>query len=253
MPLLTRQNYIDASVDEARRIGMDSFQLKYDGWWTRCESVHGNAEMFSQTERSFRSCSFPSGLSGRVIGEFMQGTQWSQNPEHLGKFYIFDIWNLSNVPLDSLRYRDRYTLLASIKADLPEWCVLVANFPIDMFQTIWDSRVATGEFEGVVFRNQNQPIQSQILRLKRDIEDTYTCIGFVEGIGKHYGRLGALLVDRKTEDGKPATVGGGFSDDERDYIWTHQSEFIGKKFDVVGKHRFESGLLRHPNFIRWKV
>jgi len=250
--MLTRQQYIDCTYEEALQAGMDSFQLKYDGWWTRAESVDGNAGFFSQTERKFRECVFPSGFNGRLIGEFMQGTQWSQQPALRGKFFMFDIWELSSVNLRSLRYRDRYALLMSIRHQFPDWCQVLVNYPINQFEMVWETQVKTELFEGVVFRNQNQLIDSPLMRMKVNLEDTYTCTGFVEGEGKHSGRLGALLVDKKTDSGEVATVGGGFDDEAREYIWTHQSEYLGRQFDVAGKHRFLSGLLRHPNFVRWK-
>ena len=249
---LTRQDYIDSNIDDARKAGYDCFQLKYDGWWTRAPFINGMFTMASQTEREFRSGSVSTGLTATPIGEFMQGTQWSQQPAHKDKFYIFDLWELKGVDLESASYRDRYALLKSIKHDLPIWCEIVATYPLASFEAVWSMYVATGLFEGVVFRNSYAPVVGPILRQKRDVEKTVTCIGFMEGNGKHTGRLGAIVIDEKTADGSNATVGGGFSDEDRDYIWTHQNEFLGRKCDIIGKPGFESGLLRHPNFLRWK-
>lgn len=248
----SRQTYIDSNRDEAAFHGADSFQLKYDGWWTQCIASNGNFVMNSKEVRTFRNGQFSSGISAVIIGEFMQGTQWSQKPEHAGKFYIFDLWGLHDVDTTDFPYRDRYALLQTLIPDLPGWCQLVKNYPMTQWDTIWNSQVETGLFEGCVFRNRHDPVSAPIHRIKRDIEATYTITGFVEGIGKYSGTLGAVIIDKKTDSGADATVGGGWSDEERDEIWNNQTSFLGRQFDAVGKYRFESGLLRHPNFKRWK-
>ena len=249
---VTRQTYVDSNFDEAIKLGCNCFQLKYDGWWTRAVFTDGSFTMYSQTGREFNTGHVSSGLNAIVIGEFMQGTQWSQDPHHKGKFYVFDLWEFDGVELTGMSYRDRYAYLKSIKPLLPSWAELVVNYPMDTYNTIWEMFVMSGKFEGVVYRDSHSPVSKPLLRIKRDIEDTYLAVGFEEGIGKHSGRLGAIITDKKTDDGKSATVGGGFSDEERHEIWNNQAAYINRKFDVVGKHRFNSGLLRHPNFIRWK-
>jgi len=72
-------------------------------------------------------------------------------------------------------------------------------------------------------------------------------MGEEPGKGKHIGRMGALKVGQY-KDGVLTpimSVGGGFSDAHREMVWTS-----GTVIEVVGKARFESGALRHSNFIR---
>lgn len=52
---------------------------------------------------------------------------------------------------------------------------------------------------------------------------------FEEGTGRNEGRLGALIVDYK---GYSCGVGSGFSDVDREYIWNHKEEYLGKIVEV---------------------
>lgn len=56
-------------------------------------------------------------------------------------------------------------------------------------------------------------------------------IGMVEGQGKNKGRLGSMLVDYK---GTPVGV-GGWTDDERDYYWKNQDDYIGRILEISYK------------------
>ncbi|MGL4801931.1 MAG: hypothetical protein ACRC18_06670 [Cetobacterium sp.] len=56
-------------------------------------------------------------------------------------------------------------------------------------------------------------------------------IGMLEGDGKHKGRLGSMLVDYK---GNPVGV-GGWTDEEREYYWNNQDEYIGRVLEISYK------------------
>lgn len=249
----TRQDYIDGTPEDAIRAGCDCFQLKYDGWWCRLEVRRGLFQMFNKEGRELKNGETNITLSGTFIGEYMFGTNWAQNPLRREKLFLFDVWALNgDGPCAHFHFRDRFSLLRTRVPYMPSWMSVVDIYPISRFQEIWDKHVATGEFEGVVFRRRAETVEDKIIRYKRDIEITYRCTGFIEGQGKHAGRLGAVLIDKKTDDGKDATVGGGFSDEERIQIWKHPELYLHKEFDCVGKALFPSGLVRHPNFLRWK-
>lgn len=52
---------------------------------------------------------------------------------------------------------------------------------------------------------------------------------FVEGEGKYQGMLGKIIVGYK---GFPLGCGSGFSDEQREYIWNNQEEFIGRICEI---------------------
>jgi ATP-dependent DNA ligase len=62
--------------------------------------------------------------------------------------------------------------------------------------------------------------------------------------------LGAIRAH--TSSGVIIDVGGGFTDTQRREIWDNQDLYLGKPFEVEARARFESGSLRHPNFVRWR-
>lgn len=251
------QEYKEATYEEALMIGCDCFQLKYDGWWSRTEVVARDGRLFTKSNRELQDFYFPTGggAPGTFIGEVMYGTHWAQDATLRGKVFLFDMWRLGDQDLEALPYRERYSLMKKTQALLPSNYLRVTNYPMNEFPTVWDKLVVNGNFEGVVFRKKEDQVGRPLYRLKKEVTDEYECTGFVEGEGKYIGTLGALQFRTPTmgATSNPPTVGGGFSDAERDEIWANRPNYKGRMFEVVGKQRFETtGLLRHPNFVRWK-
>lgn len=248
-----RQDYKDSSYDLALAAGCDIVQLKYDGWWSRTESIAGNCEVFSETGR--RLDKFTSSLEGSssftIISELMHGTQWSLDPSRTGKRYLFDIWSYEDNSLELDSYSTRYKILMSLLPSLPQSWELVQNFSINDYPTIWNTFVVPGHFEGVVFRNSKAPVGNPIHREKIEITEDVQVLGFKRGeTGKYSGTLGAILCITST--GVPIDVGGGFTDAQRDDIFTNQDKYLRRWCSISGKKRFASGALRHPNFVAWR-
>ena len=245
-----RQDYKDATFEEARDAGYDVLQLKYDGWWARVEIAAGRGEVYSRTARLVTTITTNPNVVGTFIGEYMFGTQWSQDPSRQGKIFLFDVWKTGNTYLNTYTYRDRYGVLRANLPLLGSPFELVANYPILSYSEIWTNKVETGEYEGVVFRRRLAPVDDLILRHKAVVSDDVQIIGFVAGEGKHGGRLGALVC--RTQSGVEVRVGGGLDDKAREDIWANQSAYLGRWCTIEGRARFESGALRHPNFICWR-
>lgn len=91
------------------------------------------------------------------------------------------------------------------------------------------------------------------LKLKPWKDMELTVIGAEEGVGKHAGRLGALICT--TDDGVEARCGGGFSDAQRDAIWAQwledAGEVIGTRIEVTVQDSDVSAT-RHCNFRRYR-
>jgi len=247
-----RQDYKDSAYMDARRLGSDTLQLKYDGWWVRIEITNGQGRLFTQTNREVERFQFQltqEPMNAVVVGELMHGTQWSQDPNRLGKVFLFDCWQVDDTPLETLPYKTRYAVLKTIQKRLPRNYELVPNFRVDDYDKVWKEFVETELFEGVVFRDSRATVGTPVLRHKNTIADDAIVVGFQEGEGKHEGRLGALLC--RIGD-QPQDVGGGFDDDQREEIWTHKDDYLGRYCQIEGKARFNSGALRHPNFVAWR-
>lgn len=243
-----RQDYLDKTYEEAREKGCDTVQLKYDGWWARVEIINGQGKVYTQTNRELPHFGFQlttEPLSCTVIGELMFGTQWSQKDTLQGKIFLFDCWDYDGQGLEGIAYRNRYAVTRSLQHRLPANFQRVQNFPINDYEKIWSQYVASGLFEGVVFRDSKAAVGQPVYRFKNTFTDDYYVIGFREGEGKHAGRLGALICSQ-------GDVGGGLSDEQREEIWNNQDKFRFRYCQVEGRARFESGALRHPNFIGWR-
>lgn len=244
----TRQNYIDSNLQAAREAGCDTLQLKYDGWWARCVIEKGVGSIFTRTNRELPNFAFSTSpdISCVIIGELMHGTNWAQDPKIAGKVFAFDMWSYSMVEMDNMPYRDRYAMLRSVLRRLPPSFIRVENFLIHDHESVWRNFVVEGDYEGVVFRHSKGLLDTPIYRQKNVVLDKYTISGFEEGEGKYAGMLGAVTC---TNGGK---VGGGFDDKERQDIWDNKEKYLHKIMEVEGRKRFaDSGLLRHPNFVRW--
>ena len=256
----SRQDYADSTYEKALEAGCDTLQLKMDGWWSRTEIVSGDLKIYTRTGRHLSQfdLSLPQPITATIIGELMYGTNWSQKTNLQGKVFVFDLWQTQNEDIEAFRYKDRYGLLKALMPYLPDRYIRVSNFDIHSYPEVWKRFVVTGEYEGVVFRRKSDAVGASLLRHKNTIHDEYTALDFLEGEGKHAGRLGSIVcgdINGRalfTDDGRPATVGGGLDDDDRIEIWGNKEKYRGRKFEVEGKARFSSGLLRHPNIVRWK-
>ena len=90
-----------------------------------------------------------------------------------------------------------------------------------------------------------------ILKVKEFFTADLKVIGMEEGTGRNKGRLGALVVDYK---GYEVKVGSGFSDEDRDNIWSDKGSVMDKvievKFFEESKNEKGGISLRFPTFVR---
>ncbi len=68
-----------------------------------------------------------------------------------------------------------------------------------------------------------------IIKVKTMLSADLKVLGYEEGTGRLDGTLGALIVDYK---GSRVNVGSGFKDHERQHIWEHKNDIIGKIVEV---------------------
>jgi len=244
----TRQHYIDSNFQAAREAGCDTLQLKYDGWWARFEIENGQATCFTRTGRELSQFAFKAqqGVNATIIGELMFGTSWAQDPKITNKTFAFDLWSAEGVDFTERPYKERYAMMRAILKRLPPSFILVDNFPIFDFPSIWNRFVENGDYEGVVFRFSRGIVDTPLYRQKNVVVGVETACEFEEGQGKFENTLGTVVCQ------SGARVGGGWDNEERADIWNNKEKYRGRQFEVEGKKRFvETGLLRHPNFVRW--
>jgi hypothetical protein len=247
---MERQLYKDATLADAQAKGFDTIQLKYDGWWSCITIKNSTINYQSSAGRIFKSDLIAEPLDCTLVGEHMHGTQWSQDVSRLGKTFVFDIWKYGEYDLANVPYRNRMQILKTIMPRLPASYEIVKSYPLTSYNDLWNLCDGETGFEGLVYRKMLDPVPSLILRQKRTITVDLKAVRFSEGRGRLEGTLGAITG--VTPEGVEVDVGGGFTDEQRDDVWTFRNHYLGRIFEVEAKKKFESGSLRHPNFVRWR-
>jgi hypothetical protein len=251
-----RQTYKDLDIGEALEAGFDVTQLKYDGIWAAVHveptCMDKNLAKYYSREGQYKGQKLTSLPPGVYLGEYMYQSQWAQTPELRDKCFLFDIVDLEGEDLRELTYRERYRQLKIVAKDL-HWFPIVENFPIAAAFDLWERNVATRKFEGLVFRRASDTYYADLARHKIDITGDYFICRFYPGTGKYSDSLGAIGVSSERFGPELMRVGGGFSDALRRELWNNQAKYLGRCVEVVGKARFDSGALRHPNFSHFRT
>jgi ATP-dependent DNA ligase len=97
-------------------------------------------------------------------------------------------------------------------------------------------------FEGIVLRQGDRWI-----KVKPHETHDVPITGFVEGRGKHAGRLGIITTPL-------GNVGSGFLDEERIELWAeaHAGTLVGQVVEISFMERTTTGKFRHPVFVRMR-
>jgi ATP-dependent DNA ligase len=121
-----------------------------------------------------------------------------------------------------------------------QWCTLTYPTANDIFAHL--QRANHLGHEGLVLRQDDRWI-----KIKPEETHDVAITGFVEGQGKHLGRLGYV----KTSKGD---VGSGFTDIEREILWSEAkaARLIGQVIEVRCMHFTPNGKFRHPSFVRMR-
>jgi ATP-dependent DNA ligase len=240
----------------------DIVQPKHDGWWARVVIGKANdrsAEIYSrQAQLKDRKPVGKGCPKMTLIGEFIRGTSRATTGVEAGLeecVVAFDIVELDGaVVAESLTYKRRLDLIERVTAHA-DWLVPVVTRPISFAPAMWESSVIKGGAEGLVFRNSRDTYSDGTIgRLKREFTMDYVVMRLEEGKGKLEGMCG-VLVCGLYEGGKlveKLRVGGGMSNIMRMEFWNRPREVIGQVIEVKGWQLFETGAMRHPQFVRFR-
>ena len=262
---------LDPDCDDPRREGFDVAELKYDGMWAEVNIHDHRITLDSRTGTATppTSGSCRSLLDCTIVGEFLRGTAWSRRSgvggagRH-GRFVAFDLTHLNGVDLRSEPLCARRRLLEGLSAsgNLPGWFDLSEQFSIREWEHLWAEHVATGDFEGLVFKNSADPYGAPLARMKREVTVDYVCMGCNLSTSETYrGRAGggdcggaASIRGGLYVNGRLAQVCSvsGLTDELRYDLVARPEQFRGRVFEATGKGQFDSGALRHPQFGRWR-
>jgi len=116
-------------------------------------------------------------------------------------------------------------------------------------------------FEGIMIKDMGAPYECKRntfwMKWKPTITVDLEVVGVEEGTGRNVGRLGALVC-AGADDGKEISVnvGSGFSDADRDNLWSDRNLVIGRTVeilcDVITQNQDGTYSLRFPRFVRFR-
>lgn len=216
-------------------------------------------------------------LDGEVIGKsfnelMKQARRKSDVAAEDSIFYVFDV-----LPLDDFRrgywnaqLEKRISTLEEMRSrfDKMDNVDLLPHLMVDLdtaegrdqFWRYASDQVDAG-FEGIMIKELRAPYvckrSTDWMKWKPVITVDLTVIGVEEGTGKNIGRLGALVCNG-IDDGREITVncGSGFTDAQRDEIWTNREITIGQTAEVladaVSRNQDGTYSLRFPRFVRFR-
>ncbi len=203
-------------------------------------------------------------LDGEVYGDTFDRTM---NVAHRGRskkdnegiddasfiYNVFDTLELDEFSASACSYplTTRRTTLQMTFAET-EHVRLTHGLEVNNEEEMWayhDKIVALG-YEGLVLKNLNgkypfKRTSKEWIKVKRMIKVQGIVKGFYSGKGKFVGTLGGVEVEI---GGVITKVGSGFSDNERDEIWTSQSTWHLRAVTVQGQEMTEAGRVRCPVF-----
>lgn len=250
----------DVSIQEEIFLSLtyDCFQLKEDGWFTLVDFDEGLMRVMTSGGDIRISEPVPYEGSSLFMCEWMFGTNWSQRSSRKGHFMVFDsiFVDGADCTFHSIPMRNAYAedFIRRYGVLLGDRFIPVRTWPLSQLSTVWFQRVMVEDgYEGIVLKKSTEPLfpGMHLGRMKKVVDCDYIVIGFTEGKGRLMGTLGAIVGGLFVNGviTKVCTVGGGFSDEDRDKIWSSRYDILGKVMKVEGKMRFSSGALRHPAFV----
>lgn len=235
------------------------FQLKFDGIWAKIVlDSKGTASVYSKTgqlKTAFRYdthlLSFKRGETV-LIAEYMYGSQWAKKEGREGLLYVFDCLVFDGQDISTFEYSRRKQFADSVATELGGRFKTIASYATSKLGQVWLQLEKERSYEGIVLRRLSSTWFTTLYKLKLEVEDDYVILGGYAGEGKHEGRLGGFHAAQYKNGTltEIMRVGGGFSDAQREEFWKNLHSYTGKVMLVQGKSRFDSGALRHPNFVR---
>ena len=172
----------------------------------------------------------------------------------MSNLILFDVFNKSDLDKKTctLHYGERHIRLSTLVEKTPVASREIVNSKEEAELKYKDYR-AQGH-EGAILKKIKGKYTfkrtSDWMKVKPIVEDEFEICGFKEGRGRLKGMLGAIFI--KTQQGTKTQVGGGFSDEQRKYLWGIREELAGETVEVEYMEYTPAGRLRHPRFLKMR-
>ena len=193
-------------------------------------------------------------------GEFVYGTEWAKDhPAYYDKVALYGAEmirgkDVTHYPMSEVRKQVERTCERLQLESIERGVFMVEQFPLDKAQGLWD---LCTDYEGLVFKNDNEPWGSAFGRMKRDAQMDYVCLGFESSDSDRHAGWGVAsviggLIYPPSQAAAQACLVSGLNDEQRRAFYDDPRPFIGRVFTAEGKKVTKKGALRHPNFVRWR-
>jgi hypothetical protein len=247
----------DVSIQHLIHLSLtyDTFQLKYDGWFTLVDFCDGIMRVMTSGGDIRLAQNVDYRGTSLFLCEWMYGTNWSQKPGRKGKFIIFDAFEIDGIVVSIHCLSARNIMIADFiereGKNLGQIFMAINNWKLEEFDEIWNSMVNIEDgFEGIVWKKESDFLSPgmSLGRMKKEVDMDYVIIGFNEGKNRLDGTLGSIIGGLYINGSLTpvCTVGGGFDDGLRAWVWANRDQLMGRVMKVYGKVRFSTGALRHP-------
>lgn len=250
-------------------------QPKLDGM--RCVSGEGSSDLFSRTGKAIVSVPslkeliykyYPNiATDGELyvhnvdFEDIMGNVRRTKNivDDKRIQYWIYDA-NIPNLP-----FSERTKLIALAYRLLPpearKRIIRVHTYRVSNMDEVngWMDNFVSIGYEGLIFRNADSMYttdhrSTDLLKMKRWHDMEVISVSFKEGKGKHRGRLGSIeCTFTKGSEIYPVSVGGGFTDAQREDIWQRRAIFRLKTLTIKYQNLTKAGIPRFPQFLRWRI
>ena len=171
------------------------------------------------------------------------------HPDYRGiQLYLFDIVN-------EQPQMKRQLIIENLRG-LNPW-IQVAPFwlceSLDDIMRVYDKLIEL-HYEGIIVRHSMCPYERKrstwMMKFKAKGEDEYEITGYAEELsneGNPKNSLGSLRLS--SADGGTFSVGSGFTQDQRKYLWETRESLAGKSVKVKYQHLTDRKVPRFPVFV----
>lgn len=204
-------------------------------------------------------------LDGEIMTGNFDGTMeglFALKSNKKAVYHVFDLMSLSefNSKRCEISYAQRFehynSIITSNNFQFIDNVsgIIYENSEIVSDVSVLDKQARSLGYEGLILKGYNSPYEFKRsyswVKYKSWQSEDFEVIGMEEGTGKYADSLGAIVVNA---NGVAVKVGSGFSDEQREHLWSNQDDYINSAIaEVRFQEKTKDGSLRFPTFIKFR-
>lgn len=228
-------------------------QIRYNRWPKKYWGLTFHGELIATDGKPNTTASYLNTKWSKFLssgGNNLRFVVWDVegDQEYLQRREIYKEFSRKSPRYDGRSFGDNTYRLFLRRIFAPK-LILFSESNEDVGQSIdnYTKKVKESGEEGVVLKNKKGNYYKDVfLKDKTVKEEVVKIIGLKEGTNKYTGSLGALEV--QTKEGNKVYVGTGFTDLERETLWSRKDQLIGSEIEIGYLEKTEESI-RAPRFI----